>query len=125
MDVIIADNTPTNEHVEHMREVLSTCLEYNNVCLNVEDIPWEFVALILPGEAPEQLMVTFALRSTADNKIRLVIGATRDGRSLSIEETIAQSNDGLLDAVMFLDVAVRASTMLTELKAHPNPNTVH
>ena len=124
MDVLVAPEVPTSEHVRYLQRAATTAMRSNSAWMAVDEVPWELIALIVPGQAAEQLMVTFALRSGADNRIRAVIGATPDGQPIAIE-AILQTTDGYLDPQMFLDIAARACEAIGEADGYSKPNILH
>lgn len=124
MDVLVTPDVPTSKHVRYMQKLAAAAMKSNSAWMAVGEEPWELVALIVPGETADQLMVTFALRSSADNRIRAVVGATPDGQPIEIGE-ILQSTDGYLDPELFLNIATRACEVIGEAYQHQHSNTVH
>ncbi len=92
--------------------------------MSVGDVPWELIAIIIPGKHSNHFLITFALRSSADNCIRAVVGATPDGEPMEID-TIFNSPDGYLDPELFLGIATRACEAIGIASGHVNSNTVH
>jgi hypothetical protein len=97
MHVIIGDEVPDNPAVRHAHRVLVSALQHNLATLE----EWEIVAVILLADDNQKLMVSFGLRSNADQKIRHMFGASPEGNPTRLEEVVAISQDAHRDARLF------------------------
>jgi hypothetical protein len=124
MNVLTKENVPITKHAEYMQQLLSQCVAQNNLIVSVNNVPWELVAIIDTGSHDTQLLVSFALRSTADSTLKISISATAAEREVPLE-TLTQSTDGFIEPELFLDIATRTMQAISELNLQFDPNTVH